>query len=154
MSNPIFTQEVMHLAHEILQRYEATRPTTGKVFTKSGRLLASSITEFCQMAIQRRWIGWTADIQSIPMTDCEYAVDWDRIARDQERAAARRRMKGEDGRVAQPSGRLKLNNVGRPTLNLGTKPRVSQRGRRVNSSFNNFPDQNQKHKQQKQKKGE
>jgi|GEM_PF-1999610 len=144
MSNPIFTQEVMHLAHEILQRYEAKKPKTGKVLTKSGRVLASSIIEFCQMAIQRRWIGWTTDIQSIPMTDCEYAVDWDRISRDQERAAARRRMKGEDGRVACPVGRLELNKVGRATLNLGSRPRSSGTARRVNSSFNNFSNQNQK----------
>lgn len=98
----IFTEEVQHLAKCIIVAYNLFTPPSGSgrvkeqnareraaIRTPSGRIIAWTFDDFTMMAIRRKWIVYTSDM-SIPLTDLEYAIDWDKINRDQRLAAQTR----------------------------------------------------------------
>ena len=115
MPNPIYTNDVLHLAKEIVARYGISTTQYGSLIKKkstmekhamrspTGRYIAANMDEFTQICIRLGWITHTSVVSGIQMLDSEFCIDWDRIHRDQVRAAARRERETGDGRVATPS---------------------------------------------------
>lgn len=95
--NRIYAEDVLHLGKEIAARYGISTSAFGgkskaerAMRSPSGRVLAANAEEFTLRCIRAGWINYTEAISGVPMSDLEYSIDWDKIDRDQRRAAAAR----------------------------------------------------------------
>ncbi len=127
--NPIYTNDVIHLAKEIAARYGITSPKAAvlkrsetiqkhAMRSPSGKYIAANMEEFTKICVKLRWITYTENI-NIPMTDTEYCIDWDKINDDQIKASKQR----EDGNtiIATPGRQVMRAKNRRVVLNSRLK---------------------------------